>query len=132
MTSNELFKKIKPIEQHEYVAQLTQNGLNFNTSDMYSRLIKDAARCNSYNSDIFYDLKHIEDSFNSFNGDEFEPIWIGFRKLGVDCTSFVLCRTSDKSFYGSLSSNYFALYSITVKYDAMRDWYVITLNEYGV
>lgn len=132
MTSEQLFEKLKPSQSHVYLAQLNNRGLEFNTSDLMSQLIKDAARCNCYNSDIFYDLKYIEERFNNFNGEgDFEPIWIGFRKMGVDCTSFVLCRCNDEQVYGSLSENYFALYSLSVKEDEY-DFYSVTLSEYNV
>lgn len=132
MTSFELFDKMSPSETHTYTAQLNAGGLDFNQSDMYSRLIKDAARCNGYNSDIFYDMKYIEERMKEFDGtEEFEPIWIGFRKLGVDCTQFVLCRVSDEYTYGTMSNNYFALYSIVVE-KKKDDWYNVRLNEYFV
>lgn len=134
MTSVELFNKIKPSEQYIYLAQATDKGLDLNSSDIFSRLIKDAARCNHYNSDIYYDLCFIDNRFKEFNPIEgFEPIWIGFRKMGVDCTSFVLCRCDDESTYGSLSNNYFALYSISVdKENCRNDFYSVKLNEYAV
>lgn len=132
MTSKNLFEKMKPSEQHIYLAQLNSHGLEFNQSDLFSRLIKDAARCNGYNSDIYYDMKYIDERMQEYNpDDEFEPIWIGFRKLGVDCTSFVLCRVADESVYGSLSSNYFALYCISID-GKEPGWYNVILNEYAV
>ena len=131
MTSKDLFAKMKPSDQHVYLAQYN-HGLDFNQSDLFSRLIKDAARCNGYNSDIYYDLRYIDDRMKDFDpSEDFDPIWVGFRKLGVDCTDFVLCRSRDEQTYGSLSQNYFALYSITV--DHQNDgWYNVLLNEYAV
>ena len=109
-----------------------QRGLNFNTSWMFSTLIKDAARCNNYNSDIYYDLKYIDKRLENFNPDEeFEPIWIGFRKMGVDGTSFVLCKCNDSGCYGTLSQNYFALYSISIEPKEYGNFSVI-LSEYAV
>ena len=133
MTSKELFEKLKPSEQKVYLAQYNARGLDFNTSDMFSRLIKDAARCNNYNSDIYYDLSYIDDRLKHFEpAEDFEPIWIGFRKMGVDCTSFVLTRVNDESMYGSLSNNYFALYSISVERDNTDNFHVVWFNEYYV
>lgn len=132
MTSKDLFEKMTPSDKHVYLAQHNSSGLDFNRSDLFSRLIKDAARCNGYNSDVYYDLVYIDQRMKEFNpGDEFDPIWIGFRKLGVDCTNFVLCRVSDEPVYGTLSQNYFALYSVTVQQNEY-DWYNVTLNEYAV
>lgn len=132
MTSKELFNKMKPSTTKLYLAQSTEKGLEFNHSHMFSTLIKDAARCNGYNSDVYYDLKYLEDRFENFSEEEeFEPIWIGFRKLGVDCTNFVLCRCADDAVYGSMSNNYFALYSVSVEKDE-AGWYDVHLNEYAV
>ena len=132
MTSNELYEKLKPSEQQVYLAQYNARGLDFNTSDMFTRLIKYAARCNGYNSDIYYDLSYIDDRLKHFEpADDFEPIWIGFRKMGVDCTSFVLTRCNNESTYGSLSLNYFALYSLSVE-RTEEGFFNVYLNEYYV
>ena len=133
MTSNELLSKMgSPFNKKIYLAQLNDRGLDFNTSDLFSRLIKDAARCNRFNSDIYYDLQHIEEQMKSFNPEEeFEPIWLGFRKSGVDCTGFVLCKTNEEQTYGNLSNNYFALYVITVEKEK-DELYNVILNEYYV
>ena len=132
MTSAELLDKMTPSEQHRYFAQLNSDGLNYDQSDVFCRLIKDAARCNRYNSDIFYDMNIIDRRMHEFvSSEKFDPIWIGFRKNGVDCTEFVLNRVSDKSVYGEMNKNYFALYSITVE---KKDnyFYDVILNEYYV
>jgi hypothetical protein len=131
MTSNELYRKLTPYRTEKYYAQMSDSGLKVNLSDLFSILIKDAARCNSYNSDIYYDLVSIEKDMLEYDPEkDFEPRWIGFRKMGVDGTSFVLQKAGDPSCYGSLSSNYFALYSITVEKD--RYFYNLILNEYTV
>ena len=136
MTSKDLLKKMTPSDKHTYIAQLNSKGkgLDFNHVDMFSRLIKDAARCNEYNSDIYYDMQHIEDRMQDFNPDEeFEPIWIGFRKMGVDCTAFILSRCEHENVYGSLSSNYFALYSINVDLEeTFPGFYDVVLSEYVI
>ena len=132
MTSIELFEKMKPSDKHVYLAQYNARGLDFNTSHLFSTLIKDAARCNNYNSDIYYDLSYIDDRLKHFEpADDFEPIWIGFRKMGVDCTSFILARCNNESMYGALSTNYFALYSISVE-KAEEGFFDVYLNEYYV
>ena len=130
MTSQELFNKMRPSRQHKYTARLLSDGLNLNLSDIFCPLIKDAARCNSYASDVFYDLKNIEKRMEEYKEDEpFEPIWIGFRRHGVDGTGYVLGRAEDESMYGTMSHNYFALYSITVENDEYGFKNVI-LSEY--
>jgi len=131
MTSEELYNKIKPIKIYRYSAQMLSDGLSFNVSDIFCRFVKDAARCNGYNSDVYYDMKYIEKRLREFKEKEFEPIWVGFRKLGVDGTDYVLCRASDKQTYGTLASNYFALYSITIE-KKDEGWYTVLLNEYDM
>ena len=130
MTSIELYEKLKPTFQTS--AQLLPDGLTGNLSDMFSRFVRDAARCNAFNSDIYYDMRIIDDAMHSFNPDEeFEPIWVGFRKLGVDSTSFILSRIEDNNLYVSLCHNYFALYCVTVEKED-EGWYNIILSEYSV
>ena len=129
MTSKELFEKMNP-ERHSYIAQFNSCGLDFNTSDIFSRLIKEAAKCECYNSDVFYDLKNIEESFKNFDPEkEFEPIWLGFRKMGVDCTNFVLCRVNDAGMYGKIADTYFVLYSLTVERKG-EGFYTVYLTKY--
>ena len=132
MTNKELFDKLSTKNTFRYPAQLDDRKLNVNLSDMFSRFIKDAARCNGYNSDIFYDMLFINNLVNDFGESAVnEPIWVGFRKLGVDGTAFVLSRLDDQHVYTSLSANYFALYSVVIEHDE-GDWYNIYLCEYGV
>lgn len=132
MTSKELYSKLQPIKTDYETAQLTENGLSVNMSGTYTKLIKDAARCNDYSSDIFYDLTTINDALETFDPDvEFEPIWIGFRKLGVDGTSFVMCRIDNANPLMSLTKTYFALYSIDIVSEG-GGFYCIEINEYAV
>ena len=130
MTSKELYSKIKPDETRRILAQLGDDGLEVNMSTEFSQLIKDAARCNHYNSDVYYDIKGIHERFKEYDGGEFDPIWIGFRRMGVDGTSYVLARVEGLStlFSYYLSSAYFALYSVMVEKE--NDNYVVCFNEY--
>ena len=131
MTSRELFEKMNP-EKHSYLAQYTSRGLEFNESDLFTRLIKEAAKCEYYSSDVFYDIQYTDNRFKEFDPEEeFEPIWYGFRKMGVDCTNFVLCRINDEITYGSMKENYFAVYSLTVE-KKDTGWYTVYLTKYPV
>ena len=132
MTSSELYKKLTPTSEKYYECCNRARGLDVNLSDMFSKFVKDAARCSAYNSDIFYDMKTIESAMREFDPTvEFDPIWVGFRRYGVDCTSYVLCRAEAESTYGSLSHNYFALYSITVK-ERGDNYFDVVLSEYAM
>ena len=132
MTSKTLYEKMKPNSTRYYTAQLLQDGLNLNMSDIFTKLIRDAARCNHYSSDVFYDMKIIESAMQDFDPEkEFEPIWVGFRKLGVDSNGFILSRMDNEFMYGPLSQNYFALYSLTVE-PKESGFYNVVFNEYNV
>lgn len=119
-------------ERKSYLAQLTESGLVFNTSELYSILIKEAARCNSYNSDILYDIETIESRFHTYSGKEFEPIFIGFRKLGVDGTNYVILRLKDyDNPRDGLVKEYFAFYSITLEATNYEGLYDVVLSKYS-
>ena len=131
--SMKLFKLLYSAnEKKSYLAQLTESGLVFNTSELYSILIKEAARCNSYNSDILYDIETIESRFHTYSGKEFEPIFIGFRKLGVDGTSYVILRLKDyDNPRDGLVKEYFAFYSITLEATNYEGLYDVVLSKYS-
>jgi len=134
MTSRELYEKVRPHEVHYLLAQMNHDGLNVNISDIFSDMVKDAARCNNYNSDVYYDMCAIDDALKNYNPEEsFDPIWIGFRKMGVDGTSYVLLRAEeDKSWpQMALSKNYFALYSLDVR-EKSDGLYNVVWSEYSV
>ena len=53
MTNIELFEKMKPGHTETYEAYYrTNSGLEFNYSDMFSKLIKDAARTNRFHTNL--------------------------------------------------------------------------------
>lgn len=134
MTMTDLFNKLTPISVERYIAQRVDNVLSVNYSTLFCKLIKDAARCNNYQSDVFYTLKEIYDKVYNFCPEEhpkiLEPIWVGFRKMGVDSNNFIYCRISDNDFRIALSREYFALYCIRFEKDE-RGWWVV-VYEYGV
>lgn len=132
MTSHELYNKLKPNREQKLVAQLLEDGLNVNIVDFYTKLIKDAARCNSYSSDVVFDINYISRQLREFNKDTvFEPIWVGFRRHGVDSTAYVLSRIAEDGNTIELYKNYFALYSINVVEDPeYPDFRVVVIGEY--
>lgn len=127
MTSKQLFDKMQSWRHWDEMLQKDFEGhFSFNPSGMYTRLIKDAARCNRFSSDVLFDINTINDRIKEYTGEEeFEPIWIGFRKDGVDGTNYVLTRINDEfGYHSALSQHYFALYSVTVEKGAYDMWYV--------
>lgn len=128
MTADEFTAKLTVKDVSKYSAQLT-NVLNANMSDIFTILIKDAARCNRYSSDIFYDLTAVRDRMEHFSRSEpFEKMLFGFRKDGVDCTNFVLSRCSNPL---DAYDEYFAFYSLGVEHEE-DDFYKLVLTEYYV
>lgn len=132
MTSKELFNKLKPSSKEEYVAQALTNGLSVNMSGIYSQLIKEAARCNNYNSDVVYDIESIQEKLAEFRqGDSWEPVFVGFRRHGVDGTDFVTTRCeSPERAYEVIFKEYFALYSVDVEAES-DGWYKIMFYKYN-
>lgn len=132
MKSKELLGYLRPNNTNTYNAQLTENGLNCNLSSLFTHLIKDAARCNSYSCDVYFEMRAIENICNNFDPEKIpDPIWIGFRKLGVDCTYDIFHRLNNEPMYGTLSQNYFMLYRITFEKEC-DNFYKVVVNEYYV
>ena len=96
---------------------------------MFTQLIKDAARCNDYSSDIVYDLNDITKRFSEFNPEKgFQTKYIGFRKLGVDSETFISSKISQGT---SVYHEYFAFYTIEVNHDE-GNYYNVVFTEYSV
>ncbi len=136
MTSTELFKTLKPNLTKSYEAYYRENrGLQLNYSDIFCKLIKDAARTNRFQSDVFYTLKEIENTIDEFNPENIpDPIWIACRKDGVDGTRYILCTYDNKDTYGSMSQRYFSLYSVSFRQEDSEFGcrYFVDFNEYWV
>lgn len=126
MTSKELYKKLSPTSEEIEFAQAVAGKVNWNTSSFFTKLIKDAARCNSYCSDVYYDMNAISEQLDNYTGD-FEPMWIGFRRNGVDGTNLILARIQDD--YLEVHNEYFALYSLNIIPDE-GSWIKVITREY--
>lgn len=132
MTIQELYAKLHPTTTEELSAQMLADGLSVNLSSFFTKLIKDAARCNSYSSDVFYDMQKIDTAMREYRPrQDFIPIFVGFRRHGVDGNSFILSRLENdmRGNVYALSHEYFALYSVNVKPDG-EGWYKVIINEY--
>lgn len=132
MKSRELYSDLKPIKTEYHTSQVNSNGITVNMSGFITTLIKEAARCNNYSSDVIFDIDDIREAFCNYNPEEeFEPIWIGFRRYGVDGTDYVLSRVNSRDDISELRKHYFALYSIDVEKDS-PGWCNVIINEYGM
>ena len=136
MTSNELFEKLKPFSRKSYEGYYHEGyGLDINYSEIFSQLIKDAARTNRFQSDVYYVLKEIEGALNNYNPENPpEPIWAACRKDGVDDTRFLIITYEKEKTYGTLSSRYFVIYSVSFREEDTEygKRYFVDFNEYVV
>jgi hypothetical protein len=115
-------------------------GVDVNISTSFSALIKEAGKCNSYNSDVFYDLLSINNRLENFdfNDEEhYSPILIGFRKLGVDGNAFVRTKVEERSKKWAhaifFPEEYFSVFAVTFK--KSKEWSdmgYIEINVTGV
>ena len=122
--------KLYPASTMQETAQLLNDGLSVNMSSIYTKLIKDAARCNAYSSDILISVAALNEKLRSFNArTEWTPEIFGFRKMGVDHRSFVEARCEKP---GDAYQEYFALYSIDVKPSEYMGFYDVIMTEYAV
>lgn len=72
-------------------------GVNFNYSNIQSRLIQEAGRwCKRYASDILYNLSEIERELDSPNLEK-SIHFFGFRENGVDHAEFILSQLNGGS-----------------------------------
>lgn len=132
-TDNDILKeavsKMIIRKQTVYPCTLMEGGLNVWESGMFTQLIREAARCNDYSSDVVYDLNDISEKFRTFDPKHgFDTKYIAFRKLGVDSESFIRCKIKRGT---SLYNEYFAFYTIDVLPDE-GNYYNVVFREYSV
>ena len=131
LTSQELFDTLHPNMQWSQTAQLLSNGLSINMSDFYTQLIRDAARCNDYSSDVIFDINYINQRLEDYHGGYFEPIWIAFRKHGVDGTNYILCRTNEyETPFACINREYFVVYSVSLAETDYEGFYDVVFSKY--
>lgn len=130
------------VYHYENTAQyITGCGLEVNLSSFFSQLIREAARCNDYCSDVIYDISAIREAMEAFNpcnypntgsSDSKLPVFaLGFRKLGVDGNLVMLSRLKDDIF--DIYKEYFAVYFMEVKrHGKYNDWWEVEMNGYHV
>lgn len=86
-----------------------------NYTNIQSFLIKEAGNlCDYYASDLLFNLKEVDELLHQTKTDFHERIAFGFRKFGVDGNKFTLSRLSRPNVYGSIASNYRALYVLDI------------------
>ena len=94
---------------------LDRKKVAINYSNIQSFLIKEAGSlCDSYASDLILNLEKVDEILHQTETDFHERIAFGFRKSGVDGNKFTLCRLKQSNVYGSITSNYRALYVLDI------------------
>lgn len=91
-------------------------GLNY--SSILTALIKEAAQCENYASDLFIDWRSVME-FLEDPAPGKRVWWFGFRDLGVDGNAFVEARLASPACYGK--NPYRALYLLEIAKDENGD-----------
>ena len=84
---------------------------DINWSSIATLLIKEAAQCTSYSSDILYDMNKVEDALKKGTNSSF---MFGFRDKGVDHKEFVSVRLEDQL---TMANVYRKLYKLDITFD---------------
>ena len=71
-----------------------KNRVSINMSSIYTALIKEAAKCDNYASDVLYDIKHVEEELYE-NMKETSMVFFGFRDMGVDHNDYIKFHIED-------------------------------------
>ena len=104
--------KLKETLVESNVGCITKEGrASINWSSIATILIKEAGKCASYSSDIFYDLKSVEETLNECKDNSF---MFGFRDMGVDHKDFVSIRLEDQL---KMTNVYRKLYKLSITFD---------------
>ena len=114
-------RKIKEIE-----AEKSQNWTSIGTL-----LIKEAAKCENFASDILIDCT---DTLTTIAEEkEFsEDFYFGFRKNGVDHKEFVISRLGENLTNAYVKDVYFALYRLNVTKERAYGSYDVTYTLYRI
>lgn len=82
---NEVIAKAESIIENEQVA-------NINMSTIFTKLIQEAGKCESYASDVLYDIQNIATDLNDISSWRHKEYWFGFRDMGIDGLTFITSR----------------------------------------
>ena len=89
-----------------------QYGINLTTE--FTMLIKEAANCNYYASDLLYGIESINKAVEA--GEEYTE-YFGFRDMGVDHESFINSRLGNPGCYGSIAKEYRRIVCMEIVHD---------------
>lgn len=118
----------------EECGQIKFDYVYLNLSGIWNLLIKEAAKCESFASDLLYDYETVQKNLEDIQhggSDGFEK-WFGFRDYGVDGNSFVKSRIENCRYISDIRHEYNALYKLTVQADqeSTCEYFTAVLTEY--
>jgi hypothetical protein len=120
-------------------ARVTANGIDVNLSSSFTAMIKEAAKCNRFSSDLVYDIQIINERLNFFDlydEESYSPILIACRKDGVDGNGFILSRVENASqncaFAICFPEHYFSVFAITFTKSEDFDLGYVNIHVKGV
>lgn len=88
-----------------------------NMSTIYDKLIKEAAKCRYYASDLIIDIRTLE---RAIEAKEDEQAFFGFRESGVDHGAFIDSRLESAG--GNPEANYRAIWMVDLKFDPVDNY----------
>lgn len=120
-------------------ARVTANGIDVNLSSSFTAMVKEAAKCNRFSSDLIYDIQTINarlNLFDLFDEECYSPILIACRKDGVDGNGFITSRVENASrncaFAICFPENYFSVFAITFEKSEYSDLGYVNIHVKGV
>lgn len=120
-------------------ARVTANGIDVNLSSSFTAMIKEAAKCNRFSSDLIYDIQIINSRLNFFDlfDDEcYSPILIACRKDGVDGNEFITSRVENASrncaYAICFPESYFSVFAVTFEKSEDIDLGYVDIHVKGV
>lgn len=104
MNNMEAVKTINSFPRKVIHSETGRSGkFGINLSSEFSMLIKEAANCAHYASDLIYGINAINEAVEA--GNEYTE-YFGFRDMGVDHESYINSRLANPACYGSIAKEY--------------------------
>lgn len=98
-------------EEGQLIISGGKTSVDINLSSIWTELIKEAAKCDSYSSDVLIDIDAVREKLASGKPEDF-TYYFGFRDNGVDHETFIRNRKSD---------GYRRILSLSVTYEKYGD-----------
>jgi len=68
---------------------------SYNMSSVFTKLIKEASKCEMYSSDILYDIEALENDIKNSKHEDIKVRYFGIRDYGVDGVEFIVQREKE-------------------------------------